>query len=142
MSIVEAFSSYAQAYLETFEDGDWSRLESYFSPNIVFLPGDGSELRGRLDVLDHLRESWGTFDRLFDSRSVELTSPPVVTITTVTIQWKAVYQKSGLPNLVLAGSEEITFDGNAVSRLEDSADDDVMEALEKWKGEYGAKLAE
>ncbi len=68
VSIEEAFSSYAQAFVETFEDGNWSRLESFFSPNAVFLPGDRREFQGRQDVLNHLRQSWEIFDRLFDSR--------------------------------------------------------------------------
>ena len=142
MSIAETFFAYAQAFEATFEDDDWSRLEDFFSADAVYLPGDGKEIRGRQDVLDHLKNSVDTFDRLFDLRRVELISQPVVTNSQVTIQWKATYEKRGLPDLVLIGSEVATFDEKVISRLEDSLNDGVAEGLQNWTGDYGDRLSE
>jgi hypothetical protein len=142
MNIAEIFFAYAQAFEKTFMDDDWSRLEQFFTANAVYLPGDGKEIRGRRHLLDHLRSSLDTFDRRFDSRRVELTSQPVVTSSQVTIQWKATYEKTGLPEVVLSGSEEATFEGSAISRLEDSLDDGVAESLQNWSRRYGERLVD
>ena len=40
------YLAYAQAFEETYEDGDWSRLDQYFIADAVYLPGDGKEIRG------------------------------------------------------------------------------------------------
>jgi ketosteroid isomerase-like protein len=142
MSIADTYSAYAQAFEETFEDDDWSRLEPFFTPDAVYLPGDGKEIRGRQDVLDYLRNSLDTFDRQFDTRRVELVSQPAVTSDQVTIQWQATYEKEGLPDVVLRGSETATFAGNAISRLEDSLADGVAESLQAWISEYGEMLGD
>ncbi len=140
MGIAEKFFAYAQAFEKTFEDDDWSRLEPFFTPNAVYLPGDGKEICGRDNLLAHLKQSLDTFDRRFDSRSVELISQPVVTSSQVIIKWKATYEKNGLPGIVLSGSEEATFAGNAISRIEDSLDDGVVETLQNWISEHGDGL--
>ncbi|MCP4896904.1 MAG: nuclear transport factor 2 family protein [bacterium] len=140
MSIAKIFLEYAKTFERVFEDDDWSRLEEFFTPDAVYLPGDGKELRGRDNVLTHLKQSLDSFDRRFDLRRVELVSDPVVTAGRVTIQWRAVYEKKGLPDIVLCGTEEATFEGNAISRLEDSLDDGVAETLQTWIGQYGDTL--
>ena len=142
MSIAESFFAYAQAFEKTFEDDDWSRLRKFFTLDAVYLPGDGQEICGRQELLDHLRTSLDTFDRLFDSRRVELISQPVVTSSQLTIQWKATYEKNGLPDLVLVGSEVATFEEHAISRLEDVISDGVADALKKWTSDHGERLAE
>jgi limonene-1,2-epoxide hydrolase len=141
MSIAETFFEYAQAFEKTFKDDDWSRLERYFTPDAIYLPGNGQEMRGRENVLAYLKQSLDTFDRRFDSRRVSLLADPVVTSSQVTIQWQAAYEKQGMPDVVLTGVEEATFEGDAISRLEDTLDDGVAEALETWTSEHGDSLA-
>lgn len=141
MGIAETFFAYAQAFEATFEDDDWSRLKDFFSADAVYLAGEGEEIRGRQDVLNYLKNSVDTFDRLFDQRRVELVSQPVVSNSQVTIQWKATYKKKGLPDLVLIGSEVATIDENVISRLEDSLNDGVAEALQNWSGDFGDRLS-
>ena len=140
MSIAKVFFDYAQAFERVFEDDDWSQLEGFLTPDVVYLPGDGKELRGRDNVLAHFKQSLDSFDRRFDLRRADLVSDPVVTANRVTIQWRAAYEKKGLPDIVLSGSEEATFEGNAISRLEDWLDDGVAETLQTWIGQYGDKL--
>ncbi len=140
MSIAKIFFDYAQAFERVFDDDDWSQLEEYFTPDAVYLPGDGKELRGRDNVFAHLKQSLDSFDRRFDSRRVDLVSDPVVSANRVAIQWRAAYEKKGLPDIVLCGSEEAIFEGNAISRLEDSLDEGVAENLRTWIGRYGGTL--
>ena len=140
MSIAKIFFDYAQRFERVFENDDWSQLEEFFTPDAVYLPGDGKELRGRENILAHLKQSLDSFDRRFDLRRVDLVSDPVVTASQVTIQWRATYEKKGLPDIVLCGSEEATFEGNAISRLEDSLDEGIVETLQTWMGQHGEKL--
>ena len=140
MSIAKIFFEYAQAFERVFEDDDWSQLEEFFTPDAVYLPGDGKELRGRDHIFAHLKQSLDSFDRRFDLRRVELVSDPVVTSSRVTIQWRATYEKKGLPDIALCGSEEATFEGIAISRLEDSLDDGVAENLQTWIDQHGETL--
>jgi hypothetical protein len=140
MSIAKIFFEYAQAFERVFEDDDWSQLEEYFTPDAIYLPGDGKVIRGRDNIFAHLKESLDSFDRRFDLRRVELVSEPVVTASLVAIQWRALYEKEGLPDISLCGSEEATFEGNAISRLEDTVDDRVADTLQAWIDKYGDKL--
>ena len=140
MSIAKIFSEYAQAFERVYENDDWSKLDEFFAPDAVYLPGDGKEVRGRDNILAHLKQSLDSFDRRFDLRRVDLVSEPVVTANQVTIQWRAAYEKRGLPDIVLCGSEEATFEGNAISRLEDSLVDGVEENLQAWIDQYGDTL--
>ena len=68
MSNLERFAAYAKAFEETLLDDDWARLEQYFYPDAVYLPGDGNEAVGRESVLQTLRDSVNSLDRRFDSR--------------------------------------------------------------------------
>jgi hypothetical protein len=140
MSIAETFAAYVMAFEKTFVDDDWSRLEPFFTIDAVYHTGDGTVISGRAQVFAHLKESLDTFDRLFDSRRVQLTAEPVVTADQVTIQWLASYTKTGIPEVTVTGSEVATFLGNAISRLEDALDDGVAETFEAWTREHGARL--
>lgn len=140
MSIAKVFFDYAQAFERVFEDDDWSRMGEFFTRDAVYLPGDGREIRGRENVFSHLKQSLDSFDRRFDLRRVDLVSEPVVSEGRVEIQWRAAYEKKGVPDIVLRGSETATFEGNAISRLEDSLDEGVAETLRAWIGEHGDDL--
>ena len=140
MSIAKIFFDYVKAFEKVFEDDDWSQLEEFFTPDAVYLPGDGTEIRGRDNVFAHLKQSLDSFDRRFDVRRVDLVSDPVVTAGRVTFQWRAAYEKKGLPGIALCGLEVVTFEGDAISRLEDSLDDGVAESLQTWIGRYGEEL--
>jgi len=137
ITIAEAFLEYAGAFEKTYEDDDWSRLEAFFTPDAVYLPGDGKEISGRANLLAHLRQSVDALDRRFDSRAPGLISGPTINGNQVSIQWTASYTKSGVPELVLSGFEEATYQGNAISRLEDRLDDGVAEALQDWIERHG-----
>jgi len=142
MSIADTFAAYVVAFEQTFADDDWSRLEPFFTAGAVYHTGDGKEVSGREQVFAFLKGSLDTFDRLFDSRRVELTAAPVATADQVTIQWLARYTKAGIPEVTITGSEVATFDGNAISRLEDTLDDGVAETFEAWTRQHGARLGE
>jgi hypothetical protein len=139
--MIEKFQAYARAFDQTVADDDWGRLEQFFTPDAVYLPGDGREIHGREAVLAHFRDSLDTFDRRFDSRRLEPTGQPVVEGTVLTIPWKATYEKDGLPDVVISGTESATFSGSAISRLEDTLDEGSLAEFETWTSAFGGSLS-
>lgn len=130
--LIQRFAAYAQAFEETYEDDDWSRLEPYFAPNAVYLPGDGTHSVGRDAVLETLRRSVDSLDRRFQSRKLELLAAPVVENDLLVAQWRASYSDDDLGDLVIAGMELATFYEGVIQRLEDVFDDDSMKTLSEW----------
>ena len=141
MNIAAIYVDYASAFEETYEDNNWARLEKYFDVDAVYAPGDGTEIKGRENILQHLRTSLDGMDRRFDSRKLEMPSDPEVTGDQTSVQWKISYQKSGIPDLSFGGLEIATFKGDLISKLEDRLDDGVPAALQGWMEKHGASLA-
>ncbi len=142
MGIGERFMAYAMAFEQTYVDDDWSRLEGYFAPDVVYRTGAGAEVRGRGAVLAYLKGSLDSFDRRCDSRRVSLLAEPLVTDDQVTIEWQGVYELAGAPDAVLRGREQATFRGDAITCLEDTLYDGVAEAFQRWNDEHGHRLAD
>ncbi len=140
MSYLNRFAEYAAAFEETFVDDNWERLEPYFTEEAVYLPGDGTEARGRDEVFATLRKSIDSLDRRFDSRSMGDTPPPTESGNVVTLVWTLILAKQGAPDLILSGREYATFAGDRIERLEDVFDDGVVESLGDWMREHGASL--
>ena len=132
MSNLERFAEYAEAFEETLLDDDWARLEQYFSPDAVYLPGDGSEAAGRDNVLQALRDSVNMLDRQFDSR--EFVEEPRLSEAgdTVTFTFAVKYAKHGLPDLAISGTETATFADGVIERMEDALDESAAAALAVW----------
>ncbi len=132
MSNLERFTEYAEAFEETLLDDDWARLEQYFSPDAVYLPGDGNEAAGRESVLQTLRDSVNSLDRRFDSR--EFVEQPSLSEAgdTVTLAFEVKYAKLGLPDLTIFGTETATFDGGTIERMEDFLDENAAAVMSDW----------
>jgi hypothetical protein len=139
MSIDETFADYAQAFEEAYEDGDWTRLERFFSADAVYDPGTGEEVRGRDNILSYLQTSVDGLDKKFDSRILE-SSPATSAGNQTTIQWEICYLKAGLPELRIAGSETATFEGDVICGLVDEFSDGAAEAFQAWIGQHGRSL--
>ena len=132
MSNLERFAEFAEAFEETLLDDDWTRLEQYFSPDAVYLPGDGNEAVGQKSVLQTLRDSVNSLDRKFDSR--EFVEEPRLSEAgdTVTFANAVKYAKRGLPNLTISGIETATFADGAIERMEDIIDESAAVAMADW----------
>ncbi len=136
MSILERFAEYAEAFEETFIDDNWQRLEQYFTDDVIYLPGDGTEACGRDNVLQVLRHSLNSLDRRFDSRIPGETPPPTEERGVVTLVWKLTFTKQGTPDLTISGREYLTYHGNAIQKMEDVFDDGILDAIRQWMGKY------
>lgn len=138
MSILDRYQAYADAFEESFEDDDWSRIEPYFTEDAVY-EGDPEDAQGRDAVLAKLKNGVDTFDRNMDSRTPDFESP-TVDGNTLRMRWSVTYTKAGAPDLVLSGVETATFEGDRIARLRDDFDPDSQKAMGEWMAAHGALL--
>jgi hypothetical protein len=137
MGIQERYQAYADAFELSYEDDDWSRLEPYFTENSVY-EGD-PDARGRQAVLDKLKGGVDGMDRRMDSRSPDFDTPSVDG-DTLTMKWKVVYTKAGVPDLVISGTETAVFEGDRIALLRDTLDPASEKAIGEWMAAHGATL--
>ena len=123
MSNLPTFGAYAAAFEEALQDDDWGRLEQYFSPDASYLPGDGTEARGRDAVLHALRDSVNRLERKSDTR--DLLGEPELSETgdSITLKFCIRYTRQGLPDLTLSGREIAHFSNGSIVKIEDVFDD-------------------
>ncbi len=143
MDIAARYQAYAQAFEESYDDDDFSRLEPYFTEDAVyrFAPGEDGQVQGRDAVLARLKGGVDAFDRRMDHRRLDFEGDPSVDGDTTTARWKGVYTKAGLPDLVISGVEHATFVGDRIAVLADDFDPEAQKGLEEWMQAHGAKLA-
>jgi len=138
MAILERYAAYADAFEETYQDDDWSRLEAYFTEDAVYA-GDSADAEGREAVLAKLKNGVDNFDRKMDSRAPDFHTPRVDG-QTLTMQWSVTYTKAGLPDLVLTGVETAVFEGDRIALLRDDIEPQAQKAVEQWMTQHGAAL--
>lgn len=139
MSILERYLAYADAFEESFEDDDWSRIGPYFTEDAVY---EGEpDARGRDAVLGKLKGGVDAFDRRMDSRTPDFQKPTVAG-DTLTMKWKVTYTKAGKPDLAISGTETAVFRGDQIALLRDTFDPDAQKAMGEWMAAHGASLQE
>jgi hypothetical protein len=123
MSNLPTFGVYAAAFEESLNDDDWTRLEQYFTTDASYLPGDGTQAKGRDAVLQALKDSVNALERKCDSR--ELVGDPEISEAgdTVTLKFTIRYTKEGLPDLLLPGYETAVFVDGEIQKMEDVFED-------------------
>ncbi len=137
MGIQDRYLAYAQAFEESYDDGDWSRIDQYFTNGSVY---EGEPLaRGRDAVIARLKNAVGSFDQRMDSRRLTFEAP-TTTGNEVKVRWKAVYTKRGLPDLVITGVEIATFEGDRITNLRDDFDPAAQKAMGEWMAKHGKVL--
>jgi ketosteroid isomerase-like protein len=137
MSILDRYQAYAEAFEQSYEDDDWSRIADYFTENAVY---EGEpDARGRDAVLAKLQGGVDAFDRKMDSRTPDFQTP-TVDGDTLTMRWTVTYTKAGCPDLVISGVETAVFEDDRIALLRDSFDPEAQKALGEWMAEHGAKL--
>jgi hypothetical protein len=139
MSILDRYRAYAEAFERSYEDDDWSHIEPFFTENASYTAGE-PHAHGRDAVLAKLKGSVDAFDRRMDSRTLDF-DPPQVDGSTVTTKWRGTYTKAGLPDLVISGVEEASFEGDRIVLLSGTFDPEAQKALGQWMAQHGAALA-
>ena len=138
MSIVDRYLAYADAFEESFEDDDWSRIEPYFTENAVY---EGEpEANDRAAIMTRFKNALDGFDRRMDKRILNFDTPTAEG-NTVTVNWTVTFQKAGIPDLVMKGRETAVFEGDQIARLRDDLSPETEESMGLWMAEHGASLA-
>ena len=138
------FLEYAQAFEETFDDDDWTRLTKYLAPDAVYSVRNvpfACGIEGRDAIFRGIKKSLDTFDRRLPKRTIEVTEPPVEDGDTVRVGMAVTYQKPGAPPLVLRGRVSARYRGEIIVEMADVYEDGVSEAFERWAKEHGAGLS-
>lgn len=140
MQAADHFATYAGAFERAYEDDDWTRLESFFTPDATYIVSGGPPLGGRWvgrpEVIAQLRSSVNELDRRFEKRRVEAVGRPEISDTEFDMRWRATYEKKGCPDLVIAGRETATFEGPRISRLVDEMDEGVDDTIQAYLARY------
>lgn len=119
MSNLPKFGEYAAAFEESLKDDNWQRLEQYFAEDSAYLPGDGTEGKGRSGVIQALQDSVNALERKSDTRG--LMGEPGVEESgdTITLKFALKYTKAGKPDLDLVGTETIQYSNGLITHMED-----------------------
>jgi len=139
MNILKRFGAYAEAFEQTYQDDDWSRLEPYFTEDAA-MEGLTNSVQGRSNVLVQLRAGVDELDRRMDER-VPSFEPPTVEGNTLTMNWSVIYKKAGIPDLVLNGVETAVFEGDQIKHLRDELDAETQKRTQEWMAAHAAKLS-
>jgi hypothetical protein len=144
MNDLQRFERYAAAFEEAVVDDSWSAVAEHFAADAVYEiigePPLGGRHEGREAVLAHFEGSLNSFDRAFDSRSLDVLEGPEIRDGAVWLSWRASYGIAGAPDLALEGEETVTFEGDRIVRLEDRYPEGAGARMMKYLGEHGAKL--
>ena len=137
MSIKDRYLAYAEDFEKTYVDGNWTRIEQYFTADAVY--DNEPAAKGREAVLEKLKGAIGGFDQLMDSRNLKF-EPAAESGDKVSVRWTARYTKTGAPDLVLKGVEHARFKGDRIEHLSDVFDPGVQESIGVWMAAHGASL--
>jgi hypothetical protein len=138
MGIEDRYQAYADAFEQSYEDDDWTRIEQYFTEGAVY-HGEPEDAIGRDAVLAKLKGGVDGFDRRMDSRTPDFQTPSI-SGDTLTMKWSVSYTKGGAPDLVISGVETAVFEGERIASLRDDFDPEAQKAMGEWMAEHGAKL--
>jgi ketosteroid isomerase-like protein len=123
MSIIDRFTAYAAAFEDAYASDDWSKIEPFFTTDAVYEtvadPPFGNRNEGRAAVTAYFKQICDSFDRRFDSRTVDVVEGPTERDGAVWFRWLATYTLSGAPPLRMEGEETVVFEGDRIRRLED-----------------------
>lgn len=145
MQILERFMAYAADFEKTYVDNDWSRITPYFADNAVYEVRGMSAIpvlgQGKQGVVEALEKAINDLDRRCKSRNLELTAPPSVQDSTVTIHWRGVYEIEGGDDLVIAGREDATYnEAGEIEALIDTYDESAAADFGAWLAKHQALL--
>jgi hypothetical protein len=105
-----------------------------------------------MSILDRYRAYADAFERSYEdddwshiepffTENASYTAGEPHAHSTVTTKWRGTYTKAGLPDLVISGVEEASFEGDRIVLLSGTFDPEAQKALGQWMAQHGAALA-
>ncbi len=134
MKLLDLFLAYEADFEKTVADDRWSRLERYFTEDAIYQTyGDkGRRTQGREAIFRRLRRELDAFDRRCKWRRVTTTGGPEVDENRVLRNWVATFHIDGATDLMIEGSERITFIGDRIAVLEEEPSERAERHLLAW----------
>lgn len=134
MDLLELYLEYEADYEKTVADDRWSRMERYFSETAVYQTyGDhGRRTQGRAAIFKRMRSELDAFARRCHWRRVTTTGGPEVDENRVLRNWLVVFHIDGAADLMIEGSERITFEGDRIVLLEEEPSETAERHLLAW----------
>lgn len=134
MNLLEIFKTYEADYEKTFVDDRWSRLERYFTEDAVYQTygAAGRRTKGRDKIFRRLRSELDAFARRCHRRRVMTTSGPEVDGNRVLRSWVVTFHVDGAADLMIEGSERISFIGDRIAMLEEELSEMGERHLLAW----------
>jgi hypothetical protein len=122
MTHLNRFMAYAAAFEQTFVDDDWSRLEPFFTEDVVYrvsgIPA-ACEIHGRDNVFRGIKKSLDGFDRKMTSRQIIPTKQTTEDGNRVTLQGFVRYERGGT-TVDLHAVIVAEFDGDRICNMHDT----------------------
>ena len=142
MSLIRQFIEQRAAFEKTYEDGNWVRLEPYFSEGLIYevmnMPFH-CVIRGRPAVIAGLRRSIERFDRLC-RRTVGLGAMIFQEGNNVLVHSGIRFRRGDSPPIETSLGELATYRDGRIERLIDIYDPGEGAKFERWMAEWGNGL--
>jgi hypothetical protein len=134
MDLREVFHAYSADFEKTVADDRWARLERYFTEDAVYetYGNFGRRTEGRSAVFERLRSDLEMLDRRCKWRRVTTIGGIQVDENRVLRNWVATFHIDGSTDLMIEGSERITFDGDRIVMLEEEPSENAERHLLAW----------
>lgn len=134
MNLIDLFHEYEADFEKTFQDDRWSRLEPHFTENAVYQTygSMGRRTEGRDAIFKRLRLELDAFDRRCKWRRITTVGPIEIDENRVLRNWVVTFHIDGAADLMVEGSERITFDGKRISKLEEEPSETAERHLLAW----------
>jgi hypothetical protein len=134
MDLIGLFRELESDFEKTIADDRWTRLQRYFHEDAVYQTyGEaGHRTKGRDAIFRRFRRELDAFDRRCKWRRVTTTSGPEVDDNRVLRSWVAIFHIDGAADLMIEGSERITYDGDRIVMLEEEPSETAERHLLAW----------
>jgi hypothetical protein len=142
MEFVERFLAWATAFEETYRDDDWTRLEPFLAPDVVYeIKGApfACVIHGRAEMLAAIRRSVSGFDR-HCVRRIMPSAMPKQEGDSVVVRGTVGYVRGDSPELLATVTETATYANGLIVRLVDVYDADMVARGTAWFAAWGAGL--
>lgn len=134
MDLLELFREYQADFEKTVADDRWSRLERYFAEDAVYETyGDaGRRTEGRAAIFRRMKRELDAFDRRCKWRRISNVGGPEVDDNRVLRNWVVTFHIDGAADLMIEGSERITFENGRIVLLEEEPSETAERHLLAW----------
>jgi hypothetical protein len=142
--MIGVFLGYAQAFEATYEDDDWSRLDEFLAPDLVYrvlgTSGWDCVVEGREAVYAAIRRFLDGFDRQCTRRVSPGTAPPSVEGDCLRVTGSAAYRRGDSDELLLEMELMAEFRDGKIRALSDVYPVATVERMKAWMARWGKGL--